>query len=437
MKSIKYSVLLLGTLLMCLNNGYTQWVSQNSGTNNDLFGVWFTDDTTGFVAGSIPGGCILQTTDAGATWSTQTYPEVNVGCYPYDVRFSDAMNGWVVGACDSILHTKDGGITWNTKYIVDSTSLYSIFCLDSNTLWLAGGSYKNWLAATYYTTNGGDTWTEKLLEIRTAIFRIFFINADTGIAVGGMCVGCYHVKPDSGGYILRTTNGGETWTILEHYEDLIGLNGVFFTDANTGTVVGTGGTILRTTDGGDTWIDQSNETWPELWDVFFISADTGFVVGGNWSAHNKGIILRTTDGGTTWTEQNIPTDMPLLRVFFINDTIGIAVGNDGTILRTTNGLTWIDEKQLDRMTWNSSLSESYPNPFNLETNIKFQIQGFNNVTIKIYTVHGHEVATLINEKMVPGNYEITWDARDFPEGVYFYRLKVGTYVEASKLVLIR
>jgi YVTN family beta-propeller protein len=83
------------------------------------------------------------------------------------------------------------------------------------------------------------------------------------------------------------------------------------------------------------------------------------------------------------------------------------------------------------------LSQNFPNPFNLETNIKFQIQDINNVTLKIYTVHGQEVATLVNEEMIPGSYEATWNARNFTSGVYYYKLKVGTYVESRKLMLIK
>ena len=54
------------------------------------------------------------------------------------------------------------------------------------------------------------------------------------------------------GTILRTTNGGTTWTSQSSGTTNY-LNGVSFTDANTGTVVGDNGTILRTTNGGTNW----------------------------------------------------------------------------------------------------------------------------------------------------------------------------------------
>jgi photosystem II stability/assembly factor-like uncharacterized protein len=66
---------------------------------------------------------------------------------------------------------------------------------------------------------------------------------------------------------------------------------VSFVDANTGTAVGNYGTILRTRDGGVTWTPQTSGTTNPLYGVSFMDANTGTVVGGT------GTILRTTTGG--------------------------------------------------------------------------------------------------------------------------------------------
>src|SRR5262249_16714511 len=99
-----------------------------------------------------------------------------------------------------------------------------------------------------------------------------------------------------GGTILRTTDGGASWTPQFSGTTNI-LHGVSFVDANTGTAVGESGSIVRTTDGGATWTPQFSGTTNILYGVSFVDANTGTAVGGN------GTILRTTDGGATWTVQ--------------------------------------------------------------------------------------------------------------------------------------
>ena len=83
------------------------------------------------------------------------------------------------------------------------------------------------------------------------------------------------------------------------------------------------------------------------------------------------------------------------------------------------------------------LSQNYPNPFNPSTKISFSLPSSQNVSLKVYDVLGNEVATLVNEEKSPGVYEVSFDARRLPSGVYFYSLRAGNYVETKKLVLMK
>ncbi len=94
------------------------------------------------------------------------------------------------------------------------------------------------------------------------------------------------------------------------------------------------------------------------------------------------------------------------------------------------------------------LFQNYPNPFNPATKIKFTIP-FNvsnyprvvpeeaPVTLKVYDVIGREVATLINDNLKSGTYEIIWNGANYASGVYFYRLKAGSYTATKKMVLVK
>ena len=101
-----------------------------------------------------------------------------------------------------------------------------------------------------------------------------------------------------------------------------------------------------------------------------------------------------------------------------------------------------------------TLEQNYPNPFNPSTIIKYQIpaQGRNDnlyVSLKVYDILGREVATLVNQKRKPGNYEVMWNGlsasgEQVPSGIYFYQLRAGAstgsatnYIETKKMLMIK
>jgi len=98
------------------------------------------------------------------------------------------------------------------------------------------------------------------------------------------------------------------------------------------------------------------------------------------------------------------------------------------------------------------LYQNYPNPFNPTTVIKYSIPSLETqdletpptsrgasqlVSLIIYDILGRVVATLVNEKQSPGNYEVNFNASDLASGVYFYRLTSGNLSITKKAVLLR
>lgn len=81
--------------------------------------------------------------------------------------------------------------------------------------------------------------------------------------------------------------------------------------------------------------------------------------------------------------------------------------------------------------------QNYPNPFNPITNIKYQIQKAGLVTLKIYDITGREIKILVNEVKYPGSYTVTFNAREFSSGVYFYRIQSGDFVQVKKMILLK
>ncbi len=109
---------------------------------------------------------------------------------------------------------------------------------------------------------------------------------------------------------------------------------------NYGWAVGYNGTIIRHTNLTD-WEIQNSGTTETLNAIYTIDQNTAYVVG------NNGTILKTTNGGTVWISQNSGSIRNLKDVCFLDIQNGYAVGEYGTILKTIDGTTWTDVSNPD------------------------------------------------------------------------------------------
>jgi hypothetical protein len=90
----------------------------------------------------------------------------------------------------------------------------------------------------------------------------------------------------------------------------------------------------------------------------------------------------------------------------------------------------------------SELGKNYPNPFNPETVIPFQVPEPSSVRLLVYNLKGERVAVLVDEALAPGRYKIRWQGKDMkghmvPSGVYVYRLEIGEQCFSHKMTLVR
>jgi len=83
------------------------------------------------------------------------------------------------------------------------------------------------------------------------------------------------------------------------------------------------------------------------------------------------------------------------------------------------------------------LFQNYPNPFNPSTRIQYAVSSRLFVSLKVYDILGNEIATLVNEEKSAGSYEVEFDASSLPSGVYFYKLRVGSFIQTNKMILIK
>ncbi|MFA5404218.1 MAG: M28 family peptidase [Ignavibacteria bacterium] len=115
-------------------------------------------------------------------------------------------------------------------------------------------------------------------------------------------------------------------------------------------------------------------------------------------------------------------------------------GDQGTLLNWSVQIDYeniIGIKGANGIINNFILFQNYPNPFNPGTVIRFQIKDLRFTTLKVYNILGKEIATLVNEKLQPGTYEVKFEGTNLPSGVYYYKLETENYNETKKMVLIK
>jgi hypothetical protein len=84
-----------------------------------------------------------------------------------------------------------------------------------------------------------------------------------------------------------------------------------------------------------------------------------------------------------------------------------------------------------------SLHQSYPNPFNPSTTIRYALPHRTHVMLTVFNTLGQHVATLVNGEVEAGYHEVRFDASGLASGVYFYRLQTGDFVATKRLIVLR
>jgi photosystem II stability/assembly factor-like uncharacterized protein len=139
------------------------------------------------------------------------------------------------------------------------------------------------------------------------------------------------------GFILRSTDGGGTWSQTASPTSVM-LTALAMSTPTNGVAVGHDATILRTTDGGLTWAVKSEDPELEapLLDAWFETPEHGMAIGA------YGLLMETRDGGETWEERRVTEDEPhLYALAKAADSSLFAVGEAGAMFRSQDkGATW-------------------------------------------------------------------------------------------------
>ena len=248
----------------------------------------------------------------------------------YDLRavhFYDTQNGIICGGktweSGFILRTKNGGTTWQADSILNK-GFYGLGTDGTSRNSREGG--KTWIVGNsghIFEFSKNDTSLRWVGQPFDAWFRDVAVRGQTGFMVGGQA---WQV-----GKIVRFDV--ETGKKLQLDTFPQELTSVCFSDDSTIHAVGYG-LVLRSTDKGKTWHAQADLKYDFFQSVCFPSEKIGYIVGQN------GAILKTTDGGASWVylQKSKNIGNPRFRAVFFTDILrGWICGEDSVLWRTTDG----------------------------------------------------------------------------------------------------
>ncbi len=363
------------------------------------------------------GDGVFRSTDNGDSWveinnGITGMFELTVGSLV--VNFSDHI---FAGTYDGMFRSMDNGDSWieiNTG--LTNTSVISL-AINSSDHIFAG----TWGGGVFFSNDNGDSWTEINTGLTNTIVHSLAINSSDHIFAGTLMSG-----------VFRSTNNGNSWTeintgltimatpieslVINSDEHIFAGNDAFG--------------VFRSTNNGDLWTEINTG----LTDLYIRSLAINSV-GHLFVGTRNGGVFRSTNNGDSWAGINTgltDTDIPSLAV---NSSDHIFAGTDGgCVCRSIESTTSV-EKIESIQPFSFTLEQNYPNPFNASTTIHFNLPKPCFVTLKIYDLRGRLIDTLIKEQLCEGEYNIAWDAKWLPSGIYLYRMETGDYFETKKLIL--
>ncbi len=320
-----------------------------------------------------------------------------------------------------------GSDSWNLQVMVaDDTTGGEINWVDTLGTFSAPGDL-NWYLGNFELEDAGDVFIG--FQISGEISGTFYLD---------------DIKIDGKGLWIEGTEINQSFASWDSYEGT-GWSGANVTLRTDGYGHGDDNYIGPSDDGLN---NPSTVITPKLVNPTHVSFYYGiYNIGDSWT----GKVLLSRDGGVTWCDTLGTVDAPENFDWAYADYeiekegdlyVGIVV--DGSV----SGGMFIDDFKADadgravatddeKLPLEFNLSQNYPNPFNPTTNIKLVLPKAEKVKMVVYNLTGQKVATIKNETMKAGYHTINFDGSRLSSGVYFYKVKAGSYNAVKKMTILK
>ncbi|WP_422105670.1 YCF48-related protein [Winogradskyella sp.] len=352
-----------------------------SNPNNQRFDdVFFLNENLGWAANGFYAR-VYKTTDGGLNWTEQLNENDITGNYYFrNIEFLNEDIGFLGTLNGTFFKTIDGGSNWSevTNIPSNPNAICGIDAVGTSTIYGCGAYFSP--AHIIKSTDSGDTWTfMDMSSYANALVEILFLDENIGYAAG---------RNANGGLILKTLNGGTSWTEIYNtnvsgeyvwkLQTLESNNDIIF--GAVSSVAPNNGKLIKSINGGTNWTSlESVET--DVQAVGFITENHGWMGG-----HTTG-FYETLDGGQTWNNLNIGNN--LNRIFIIDATTAFASGT--TVYKFTEETLSTQEEAIVHDVLNVNLLKNPVDTY-LEFTINFPAD--DNLLIELYDANGKYIKQL-------------------------------------------
>jgi hypothetical protein len=298
----------------------------------------------------------------------------------------------------------------------------------------------------YKSTDNGNNWIYTSgFPVHTGVTSIATTNGDSVYAIA-------NDQSSSLNKLYKSIDNGNNWTFLNDIpgplanDMIVDTLGIIFVANNDGIIASYNDGIDWTTTLQEAGVNFSSFSITDN-NKLFCGSNNGVYIYDREEQNWKSFINEGLDDIDIWSlaidhSQEILFAGAQTGVFQICGGDGIdedACDCDGNIdlgcgCGVDDSCLAIDELVISN---NYSISSIHPNPFNPTTTISFSIPEFGLTTITAYDINGRELETLTNEVLSIGNYSLSWNASNYPSGVYLIRMESGDFTQTQKVVLVK
>ncbi len=356
-----------------------------------------------FIFAGTDWGSVFLSSNNGSSWTAVNNGlPIGIEVLPFAISGSNIFAGTDSGIFLSV----NNGMSWMA---VDSglpNSSINSLAISGNNIF-AGTEH-----GVYLSSDNGVSWNHTVFNNRIVY----------SIAISGNNI----FAGTSNNGVYRSANNGVSW-------DQTALN-----NRSVYSVAVSSNNLFAGTDSHGVYISANNGiSWNQAslndHTVLFLSANgnrilTGTKDSGVYASINNGVSWEKFNGGFSTVSSVYSLLLTGNNIFAGTRNYSVWKRNESEI-----GIKNISISTPDRFI----LYNNYPNPFNPLTKIRFDVPESEHIVITVFDVLGREVASLVNEQLQPGTYEIEWDGSNYPSGVYFYKFSAGIDIFTKSMVLIK